>query len=74
MELKSYIGTKIVLAEPCNKEDMPNLPQVVGEKLTSKTPGYKVVYEDGYQSWSPADVFERSYRLITDKEKDLISK
>jgi hypothetical protein len=27
-------------------------------------PGYKVVYEDGYESWSPKDVFEKAYRGI----------
>ena len=27
--------------------------------------GYKVVYEDGYESWSPRDVFEAAYRETT---------
>ena len=26
--------------------------------------GYYVVYEDGYQSWSPAEAFEKGYTLI----------
>ena len=26
------------------------------------TPGYRVEYQDGYISWSPADTFEMSYR------------
>ena len=26
--------------------------------------GYLVVYADGYQSWSPSDVFEEGYTLI----------
>ena len=25
--------------------------------------GYKVVYEDGYESWSPKDVFEKAYKV-----------
>ena len=25
--------------------------------------GYKVVYEDGYESWSPKDVFEKAYHV-----------
>ena len=25
--------------------------------------GYKVVYEDGYESWSPKDAFEKAYRV-----------
>lgn len=27
--------------------------------------GYYVVYDDGYQSWSPAEQFEKGYTLIT---------
>ena len=54
-----YIGTKLIEAIPAQKD---------GED------GYKVVYPDGYISWSPTDVFERAYlplsintRLNTDK-------
>ena len=52
-----YIGTKIILAEPATKDGRD---------------GYTVVYEDGYRSWSPKEVFERAYRRITDAEIDLI--
>ena len=41
-----YIGTKLIEAIPAQKD---------GED------GHKVVYPDGYNSWSPADVFERAY-------------
>lgn len=34
--------------------------------------GYLVVYPDGYKSWSPKRVFEESYRMVSDKEKELI--
>jgi hypothetical protein len=27
--------------------------------------GYKVVYEDGYESWSPKETFEKAYREVT---------
>ena len=54
-----YIGTKLIEAISAQKD---------GED------GYKVVYPDGYISWSPTDVFERAYlplsintRLNTDK-------
>jgi len=43
-----YIGTKIIQAEPQNGTE--------GED------GYKVVYEGGYTSWSPKDVFEKAYK------------
>lgn len=54
-----YIGTKLIEAIPAQKDGKD---------------GYKVVYPDGYISWSPTDVFERAYlplsintRLNTDK-------
>lgn len=28
--------------------------------------GYFVLYEDGFQSWSPAEAFEKGYSLIQD--------
>jgi len=41
-----YIGVKMVLAYPQEKDGQP---------------GYGVVYADGYTSWSPKEVFEKSY-------------
>lgn len=51
--MQKFIGTKIVEAEPCD-----SLHE--GEWV----PGYKVRYEDGYESWSPKDVFEKAYLPI----------
>ena len=46
--MEQYIGTKIIHAEPMEKNGRE---------------GYKVVYApDGYESWSPKDVFEEAYR------------
>ena len=45
--MREYIGTKMIKAEPQVKD---------GKE------GYKVVYEDSYVSWSPKDVFEKSYK------------
>jgi len=45
--MKKYIGTKLVQAEPAEKDGKES---------------YKVVYADGYESWSPADIFEEAYR------------
>ena len=51
--MKKYIGTKLIKAEPLDKDGLQ---------------GYKVVYSqpDGseYTSWSPKDVFEKSYREV----------
>ena len=57
--MKTYIGTKIIQAEPQENQ--------VGQ------PGYKVMYSDGYVSWSPKAVFEIAYREVTEEEKTLIS-
>ena len=51
--MQQYIGTKIIQAEPALRYSKPNVP---GED------GYKVVYPDGYESWSPKAVFEEAYR------------
>jgi len=55
--MKAYVGTKIILAEPEVKDEKD---------------GYKVVYPDGYISWSPKDVFEGAYREITDDEFNIV--
>ena len=45
--MKEYMGVKIIQAEPGSRNGKP---------------GYKVVYgPDGYESWSPKDVFENAY-------------
>jgi Protein of unknown function (DUF2829) len=46
--MKKYYGTKDVMAEP--------------KASPSGAPGYAVVYEDGYESWSPAYAFEKAYQ------------
>jgi hypothetical protein len=33
-----------------------------GLGLVRKQEGYKVIYRDGYESWSPKEVFEEAYR------------
>ena len=48
-----FIGVKRVTAWP--------------EKKDGKA-GYAVKYSDGYISWSPADVFERSYFRLTEDD------
>ena len=52
--MKNYIGTKLIKAEPLDKDGLQ---------------GYKVVYSqpDGseYTSWSPKDVFEKAYRVTS---------
>lgn len=69
----TYIGTKIVVAKKMtrnayDKMKNPNL----AEELAEDQRGYVIQYEDNYVSWSPADVFERCYREITESEKRLM--
>lgn len=66
--MERYIGTKIVRAAPEAKVIEHGSPDTV-----ELQPGYKIIYEDGYTSWSPKAVFERCYRLITDAETHLIT-
>lgn len=54
MEMKTYIGTKIVEA----------VPSIRMAGATAEG-GYRVRYPDGYESWSPKAVFERSYLELT---------
>lgn len=55
--MKAYIGTKIIQAEPQEKDGAP---------------GYRVVYPDGYESWSPKAVFEEAYRPVSNNEAALV--
>jgi hypothetical protein len=56
--MNQFIGTKIIKAKPCKAW------RQFGEWGIGAD-GYKVVYEDGYESWSPKDVFESSYRSVS---------
>lgn len=50
-------------------EDSPLTIVVDRQYLTKHKPqagGYFVVYEDGYQSWSPAKAFEDGYSKVSD--------
>lgn len=49
---KVYYGTKRI-------EAWPQVKEVYGQ---GDTDGYAIRYPDGYESWSPKDVFEAAYR------------
>ena len=64
--MKQYIGTKTVKAEPMTmgeayKRGLLQTGRIPTAAETEK-PGYYVQYENGYESWSPADVFEAAYK------------
>lgn len=76
--MEKFIGTKIVQAEPAmkcwgHKGEAHDAGLILTQKelfekvsdgweATEIRYGYAVVYEGGYRSWSPADVFEAAYR------------
>lgn len=66
-EMKQYTGTKTVKAMPMTMGEAYErklLKEGVrpSECETDKA-GYLVEYEGGYQSWSPAEPFEKAYKL-----------
>lgn len=83
--MKTYIGTKMLKAEPMTREEYNHYrgwSMPPDEDGTDE--GYLVEYLDGgesnhpehagYISWSPADVFERTYHVVPNAEgiEDLI--
>lgn len=64
--MKQYTGTKTVKAKPMT------MGEAYGRKLLKEgvkpsefemdRKGYLVKYEDGYLSWSPAEMFEKAYK------------
>ncbi len=80
--MKQYIGTKIVEAEPATRyelesgghyikkhsEEWPEESARIPELPHTEQEGYAVRYADGYESWSPKDVFERAYLPISINE------
>lgn len=60
--MEKYIGTKIVEAEPAMRK-APTVHPLVDAGYED---GYKVVYADGYESWSPKAAFEEAYRPTTE--------
>jgi hypothetical protein len=75
MMMKTYIGVKIVQAEPCTLGDYNDKR---GWKIPADEdparPGYYLVYPDGYQSWSPAEVFDGAYRLVSPDERNMVNR
>ena len=58
--MRTYIGTKIIKAEPMR---LMAAERVLNRKIKDgDSDGYLVTYADGYSSWSPRLVFEKDYR------------
>lgn len=66
-----YIGIKMVEAYPMRV----SMAVTNGYKIGNSHPddmGYVITYPDGYKSWCPADVFEKSYYHIQDENGDML--
>ena len=64
--MKQYIGTKTIQACPMTSLKAEEMPE---RKLSDvEEDGYLVKYEDGYLSWSPKEVFEKTYKIAETPE------
>ena len=64
--MKTYIGTKIIEAVPAIRKGCKvyEKDQPIPKSMDHEEDGYKARYADGYESFSPKDVFEEAYRPI----------
>lgn len=62
--MKKYLGTKMVSATPAIRKGGKVYLQTdeIPKSMETVEDGYKVVYDDCYESWSPKAVFEKAYR------------
>lgn len=67
--MDTFIGSKILRAEPMYRGQFDfEKGRPVELNAESKEAGYKVVYEDGYESWSPKPQFDAAYVKIPNAE------
>ncbi len=68
--MQYYIGTKLIQAKPMNLGDYNKYRGwTIPEDEGPAKEGYLVKYSDTYESWSPADVFERAYLKLTNTNR-----
>ena len=61
--MSKFIGVKMVEAVPMTASEAINKGYRIGNSIPDAI-GYEVTYPDGYKSWCPKDVFEKSNRPI----------
>ena len=73
--MKYALGCKLVQFEPMTQGEFitRNVKNPILREVDATPEGYKVVYEDGYESWAPKETFERFYFPLTDPEGSKIS-
>ena len=64
--MKKYIGTKLIEAEPMMMGDAYEKGLLQAGRVPNENEknwlGYRVKYQNGYESWSPAEPFEKAYK------------
>lgn len=71
--MSKFIGVKMIDAVPMTAIEA--VKKGYRSNVTTdgiNAPGYEVTYEDGYKSWTPAEVFERSYYPIQDSNGEML--
>lgn len=61
--MENYIGRKLISAKPMTRGEhskSKGFKEVLNGSPEDE--GYQVIYEDGYESWSPKKTFEESYK------------
>lgn len=63
--MKKYIGTKLIEAAPAIRKGgkVYEKTHPIPRSMDPEEDGYKVRYPDGYESFSPKQVFEEAYQL-----------
>ena len=61
----TYLTVKLVEVKPMLAIDAENEGYRTND-VPSETPGYKVLYQDGYKSWCPKNVFDINSIKLTD--------
>ena len=73
--LKTFVGCKIIQAEPMTKKRFNTIFGKGIDFVEEDQDGYHVVYPnpDGelYHSWSPKKVFKTAYRQLTEGEVEM---
>ena len=62
--MQTYVGCKKVQAKAMTAGEANQLGLIRDYDVSmSNDAGYMVVYENGYESWSPKEVFEEAYKI-----------
>lgn len=72
--MSKFIGIKLIDAVAMTAGQAREKGYRVNQNCLDTEGGYEVTYEGGYKSWSPADVFEKYYYMITDDNASKINK